>query len=61
MKKVYFSIPVSVFKEGKTFVAFSPVLDLSTCGDTLGKAQKMFQEATEVFFEELGCKKIMEK
>jgi len=56
MKKVYFSIPVSVFKEDKTFVAYSPVLDLSTCGKTLEKAQEMFQEATEIFFEELERK-----
>ncbi len=56
MKNIYFSIPVSIFKEGKDFVAYSPVLDLSTCSNSLDGAQKMFEEATEVFFEELDRK-----
>jgi len=55
MKKatLHVKIPVSIFKEGKYFVAYSPVLDLSTCGDTKAEAKKMFDEAVEVFFEEL--------
>ncbi len=59
MKKIYFSIPVSIFKEGKNFVAYSPVLDLSTYSSSLDGAQKMFEEATEAFFEELDHKGTM--
>ena len=59
MKNIYFSIPVSIFKEGKDFVAYSPVLDLSTCADSLDGAQKMFEEATKIFFEELDRKGTM--
>jgi len=59
VKNIYFSIPVSIFKEGKDFVAYSPVLDLSTCADSLDGAQKMFEEATKIFFEELDRKGTM--
>jgi len=34
-------------------VAYSPALDLSTCGHDLEEAKKMFSEAVEIFFEEL--------
>ena len=55
MKKLPFEInvPISVFKEGKTYVAYSPVLDLSTCGKTYAEVQERFAEAVELFFEEL--------
>lgn len=45
-------IPVSFFKEGKMFVAYTPVLDLSTCGETFEEAKKNFAEALNIFFEE---------
>lgn len=34
-------------------MAYSPVLDLSTCGHDLEEAKKMFSEAVGIFFEEL--------
>lgn len=46
------SIPVIFFKEGKTFVAYTPALDLSTCGSTYEEAQRRFGKALEIFFEE---------
>jgi hypothetical protein len=39
--------------EGKTYIAYSPVLDLSTSADSFEKAQKRFQEIVMIFFEEL--------
>ena len=59
MKNIYFSIPVSIFKEGDDFVAYSPVLDLSTCAGSIEEAHKMFEESTEIFFEELDRKGTM--
>lgn len=56
MKKIEYNIPVSFFKEGESFIAFSPVLDLSTCGKTFEQAKKRFEEASEIFFEELKKK-----
>ena len=55
MKKVEikFNLPVSVFREGKKFVAYSPALDLSTCGKNYNEVKKRFNEITEIFFEEI--------
>lgn len=61
MKNINFSIPISIFREGKNFVAYSPVLDLSTCSDSFDDAQKMFEEATRIFFEELDRKGTMDE
>ncbi|MBI2405254.1 hypothetical protein HYV22_03700 [Candidatus Gottesmanbacteria bacterium] len=46
-------LPVSIFKEGDTFIAYCPVLDLSTSAKTFEQTQKRFTQAVEVFFEEL--------
>ena len=41
-----------IFKEGRMFVAYTPELDLSTCGETRRKAQKNLLEAVRLFLEE---------
>ena len=46
-------VPISIFKEGKTYIAYSPVLDLSTSGRTVVLVEKRFAEAVKLFFEEL--------
>lgn len=46
-------LQVDIFKEGDKFVAYSPALDLSTSGDSLEHAKKMFEESVSTFFEEL--------
>ena len=46
-------LPVSFLQEGDQFVAYTPVLDLSTSGKTLEEAKKNFTEAVEVFFDEI--------
>lgn len=46
------TIPLCFMKENKTYIAFSPALDLSTCGRTFEEAKKNFAEAMEIFFEE---------
>jgi predicted RNase H-like HicB family nuclease len=51
--KVRANLPVLFLKEEKMFVAYSPALDLSTCGDTYEEAQKNFEEALLIFFEEV--------
>lgn len=47
------ALPISIFKEGKTFVAHSSVIDLSSCGKTRAEAERRFNEAALIFFEEL--------
>lgn len=49
-------LQISFIKEGNTFVAYSPALDLSTSGKTLKKAKKRFEEASQLFFEEIISK-----
>ncbi len=46
-------LPVTIFREGAAFVAYSPALDLSSSGSSEQEAKRMFGEAVEVFFEEL--------
>jgi len=46
-------LPITIFKEGKSYVAYSPALDLSTSASTYEKAQSRFLDATQLFLEEL--------
>ena len=46
------SLTVLFFKEGGTFVAYAPALDLSTCGDSFEEAQRRFSAAADLYFEE---------
>ena len=41
-----------VFKEGRTFVAHTPQLDVSSCGGTKDRALKNLREAVRLFLEE---------
>lgn len=47
-------IPVIFFKEGNKVVAYSPALELSTCGDTEDQARTRFKEAVKIFFDEVA-------
>ncbi len=51
------SFTVHVFREGDTFVAHVPELDVSTCGDTAEDARRNVRDAVRGFLEtadELG-------
>jgi predicted RNase H-like HicB family nuclease len=50
---IKFNLSVAVIKEGDKFVAYSPALDLSSCGKTAKEARKRFSEAVGIFFEEI--------
>lgn len=56
MKKEIFEVnlPITIFKEGKSYVAYSPALDLSTSAGTYEKAQSRFTEIVRIFFTELA-------
>jgi len=43
-----------VVKEGRTFVAHTPQLDVSSCGWTKERALKNLREAVRLFLEEAG-------
>lgn len=51
--KIALNIPVSILKEGNKFVAYTPVLDLSTSGRSIKSVKKHFSEIAEIFFDEL--------
>lgn len=55
-KRIQFSIPVSVFKEADTFVAYTPALDISTAAGTLADVKQKFAEMVAIFFEEIEKK-----
>lgn len=42
---------VHTFKEGETYVAYVPELDLSSCGATTDDAQRNIREAVQGFLE----------
>jgi predicted RNase H-like HicB family nuclease len=51
---ISYSLPVTIFREGDAFVAYTPALDLSSAGKTEADARRMFGEAVEALFEELS-------
>mgnify|MGYP001573716529 FL=1 len=53
MIKLNLQLPISIFREGKYFIAYTPVLDLSTSGKNYEEVKKRFKEAVSIFFEEL--------
>lgn len=51
-KKTEVKLSLSIFREGKIYVAFSPALDISTAGKSATEAKKNFDELVQIFFEE---------
>lgn len=47
------TLPLTIIKEGKMFVAYTPALDLSTAGKTEKDARRMFREVVAIFMEEI--------
>ncbi|MCJ7426117.1 MAG: hypothetical protein MUO17_03150 [Dehalococcoidales bacterium] len=53
MAGVEAKIPVLFFEEGKKVIAYSPALDLSSCGDSEEQARQRFAEAAMIFLNEI--------
>ncbi len=51
-----YKLPVNIIKQGKSFVAYCPVLDISTVGKSVKDAQSKFSELASIFLEELTQK-----
>ena len=45
-------LPLLIIKEDDSFIAYTPALDLSSCGSTFAEAQNNFEEALYLFIEE---------
>ncbi len=52
-KIVRYTLPLEIFKEGKVYVAHCSALRLASHGRTRQGAERAFQEAAALFFEEL--------
>jgi len=52
-KHTKLNIQIDIIKEGKTFIAYSPALDLASCGKTITEARNSFAEAASSFFESI--------
>lgn len=48
-----FMLPVAILKDKGSFVVYTPLLDLSSVGNTENEARKNFVEAAILFFDEL--------
>lgn len=59
--EIVLNIPVSILKEGNKFIAYTPVLDLSTSGKSVKAAKANFSEIVEIFFDELLKKGTMDE
>ena len=55
------SIPVAFLREGKYYIAYSPVLDLSTSAKSYEEVRDRFSEIVQIFFEELLEKGTLEE
>lgn len=45
---------IIIFKENKTFIAYCPELDVSSCGDDIEQAKENLKTAVRLFIEEAG-------
>jgi predicted RNase H-like HicB family nuclease len=46
-------IPVTILREGKRYVAYTPALDISTSGKSYSDVKRRFEELIAIFLEEL--------
>jgi len=55
MKKVALEtqLQISIIREGKKFIAYTPALDLSTSGNNYEEVKNRFNEIVHIFFEEI--------
>ena len=54
-------LPVSILREDKKYIAYTPALDLSTSGKSYKEVKKRFTEIVNIFFEELIKKGTLEE
>ena len=51
--KLDVNVEVFIIKEGEVFVSYCPALDLASQGDSFDEAVQAFDEALDIFFEEI--------
>jgi hypothetical protein len=58
LRKIDFT--AHVWKEGPTYVSYSPELEVSSCGDSVAQARPRLREAVSLFLEECSCRGTLE-
>ena len=55
MKQIKFKakLPVSILREGNSFLAYTPALDISTSGKSYSEVKKRFSELVWIFLNEI--------
>jgi len=48
-----YNLPVIITKQNRSFVAYSPALDISTSADSAKKVKERFVELANIFLEEI--------
>ncbi|MBN2350350.1 MAG: hypothetical protein JXJ22_16040 [Bacteroidales bacterium] len=61
MNTITVGLHVVLLKEGDTFVAYCPALELSSYGGSEEKAKQRFEEEIKIFFDETAKKGTLEK
>ena len=51
MLKLGIQLPISIFREDKHYIAYTPVLDLSTSAKSYEEVKKRFHEVVAIFFD----------
>ena len=60
-KTIQLQIQIDIYKDGESFVAFSPALDLSSYAKSEVLALKRFKEALDLFIEDTVSKGTLER
>ena len=55
------SLNVAIFKEGRTYIAYAPALDLVAQGRSVREVRKHFEEVFDIYLEETIKKGTLEK
>lgn len=61
MKFMDMNLGINIIKEGKSVIAYSPALDLSSSGKTEKVAKKRFGEIVRIFFSDLIKRGVFEE
>ena len=52
-RNLHFNLPVTITKQNRRFVAYTPALDISTSGVSLKQVKVRFVEMANLFLEEI--------
>jgi predicted RNase H-like HicB family nuclease len=58
---VHGTLNVAIFKEGKSYIAYAPALDLVAQGTSVKNARKNFEEVFDIYLEETLTRGTLEK